>query len=203
VLFTYTATSFLILPFDELEQSAKPSFDFAGKITGVVGLVLFNFAWNQAGLVEWQVPYTYILIIMPWGMDMSFPSGTIILSNALPREHQGMAASLVTTTVNYSISLGLGIAGIIMRYTTDGANELEAYRNSSYFAIGFDGLGMAIALYFLWISVMTERTDAASLCKKSRSSTSSLQKITGFHATVPTPAVQPSQTKQLVVRQDR
>jgi hypothetical protein len=33
-------------------------------------------------------------VIMPWGMDMSFPCGTIILSNGMPREHQGIAASL-------------------------------------------------------------------------------------------------------------
>ncbi|KAL8803850.1 MAG: hypothetical protein Q9182_002906 [Xanthomendoza sp. 2 TL-2023] len=34
------------------------------------------------------------MIVTPWGMDMSFPAGTLILSAALPREHQGLAASL-------------------------------------------------------------------------------------------------------------
>jgi hypothetical protein len=33
-------------------------------ITGAVGLVLFNFAWNQAGIVSWKVPCTYILRVM-------------------------------------------------------------------------------------------------------------------------------------------
>jgi hypothetical protein len=53
-LFAYTAISFLILPFDEYNVAAgglKPTFDFEGTITGVSGLVLFNFAWNQAGVV--------------------------------------------------------------------------------------------------------------------------------------------------------
>ena len=37
------------------------------------------------------------IIIMPWGMDMSFPAATVILSNNVPKEHQGMAASLVSS----------------------------------------------------------------------------------------------------------
>jgi hypothetical protein len=73
---------------------------------------------------------------MPWGMDLSFPCGTIILSNAMPREHQGIAASLINTVVNYSISLSLGIAGTIIRYTQDQANEIKRYHYSWYFAIG-------------------------------------------------------------------
>lgn len=288
ILFIFTGTSFLILPPDDLERiaGAKPTFDFAGTITGVTGLILFNFAWNQAGVVGWTVPYTYILLIMgliffalfvyveanvakyplvpiknlskealfaisiiacgwssfgiwvyylwqlvenlrhhsvlssaaqqipvafsglvasllvgvllskvkvayimvaamacfltgqilivtapvsqtywaqtfisllimPWGMDMSFPAATIILSNSLPKEHQGIAASLINTVVNYSISISLGIAGTIIRQTNDGGkNVLEGYRNAWYFAIGLDGLGMAIALYFFWISVV-------------------------------------------------
>ncbi|KAI4821480.1 MFS general substrate transporter, partial [Aureobasidium sp. EXF-8845] len=53
------------------------------------------------------------ILIMPFGMDMSFPAATVILSNHMPREHQGLAASLVNTMVNYSISLALGIAGTV------------------------------------------------------------------------------------------
>lgn len=293
VLFVYTATSFFILPPDEHESKhdgTKPAFDFLGTITGVSGLVLFNFAWNQAGVVGWTVPYTYILLIvgllffgafiyvethmakhplvpinmlskeavfalsiiacgwgsfgiwvyylwqlvenlrhhsvlssaaqqtpvavsgliaslavgfflskckvayimvaamacfltgqiliattpvsqtywaqtfvslvvMPWGMDMSFPAGTIILSNGMPREHQGIAASLINTVVNYSISLSLGIAGTIVRQTNDGGeNVLGSYRNAWYFAIGLDGLGMVIALWLFWLSVVRGKT---------------------------------------------
>ncbi|CZT44528.1 related to Drug resistance protein YOR378W [Rhynchosporium secalis] len=280
--------SYLILPPDERDQSSettKPTFDLAGTITGVTGLILFNFAWNQAAVVGWSKPYTYILLVvgmlffglfvyiethfakvplvlieslsrealyalsiiacgwasfgiwvyffwqlienlrhhsalsaaaqqspvalsgllasltagylfsrfhvayimvgamlcfvtgqillataavsqtywaqtfaailvMPWGMDMSFPAGTIILSNGMPREHQGIAASLVNTVVNYSISLSLGTAGTIVRQTDPRHdNTLGSYRNAWYFAIGLDGLGLVIALYFLWISV--------------------------------------------------
>jgi MFS family permease len=38
--------------------------DGFGAITGVSGLVLVNFAWNQACVVGWRVPYTYVLLIV-------------------------------------------------------------------------------------------------------------------------------------------
>ena len=36
-------------------------------------------------------------------MDMSFPAATVILSNAMPKEHQGLAASLVGVLVAWAI----------------------------------------------------------------------------------------------------
>jgi MFS family permease len=53
------------------------------------------------------------MVIMPFGMDMSFPAASIILSNLMPPEHQGLAQSLVNTFVNYFISISLGIAGTV------------------------------------------------------------------------------------------
>ncbi|KAF4309795.1 hypothetical protein GTA08_BOTSDO01838 [Botryosphaeria dothidea] len=53
------------------------------------------------------------LLIAPWGLDLSFPAATLMLSNAVSREHQGVAASLVNIVVNYSIALRLGFAGTI------------------------------------------------------------------------------------------
>lgn len=98
------------------------------------------------------------LIIMPWGMDMSFPAGTIILSNGMPREHQGIAASLINTVVNYSISIGLGFTGTIILQTNDGGRDvLGGYRNAWYFGIGLDGIGLFIALGFLFVSVVPRK----------------------------------------------
>jgi len=55
---------------------------------------------------------------------MSFPSGTPILSNVMPREHQSLAGPLVSTTVNYSISLGLGFAGIVESNVNNGGRDV-------------------------------------------------------------------------------
>ena len=278
----YAGLAHLIIPTGEA-NSTTLSFDWAGCILGVSGLILFNFAWNQAAGVGWETPYTYIILILgilifalfcwvelnfakkpllplrslskatilalgciaagwgsfgiwvyyflsflmrllgdtpllviaktcgltitggcaalltawllprvrpgiimimamlafcvgqvllatmpigqiywaqafpaiiitPFGMDFSFPSGTIILSNSMAREDQGVAASLVNVVVNYSISLGLGIAGTIARQLSNGATTPEevlfGYRGAWYFAIGLDLLGVAIAVYF-------------------------------------------------------
>ncbi|KAJ8131155.1 hypothetical protein O1611_g2474 [Lasiodiplodia mahajangana] len=52
-------------------------------------------------------------IIITWGMDLSFPAATLMLSDLVAPEHQGIAASLVTTVVNYSGALALGVAGAV------------------------------------------------------------------------------------------
>ncbi|KAI6914629.1 MFS general substrate transporter [Hortaea werneckii] len=223
--------AYLIIPSDETHPVSIRDFDFLGCVTGVSGLILFNFAWNQAAVVGWPTVYTYVLlivgllllaafaivesrfsehplvplngfkgeaalalgviaagwgsfgiwvfylwrfieniliatapvgqiywaqtfvsiIIMPWGMDMSFPSGTIVLSNNTPRHDQGIASSLVNTTVNYSISLALGIAGTVVRnINPSGTDTLAGYRGAWYLGIGLDGLAVLIALYFVW-----------------------------------------------------
>lgn len=58
---------------------------------------------------------------------MSFPAATLLLSNAMPREHQGVAASLVATVVNYSISLALGFAGTVEVHVPYGKDMLRGY----------------------------------------------------------------------------
>lgn len=273
----------VILPADEKSTAKLSDFDFLGSATGVGGLVLFNFAWNQAAVVGWTEPYTYALlfvgvlllaafavveikyaqnplvplngfkgeaalalgviaagwgsfgiwvfylwrliedvrgysalaacaqnspvaisgliaavatglllshikvqyvlllstlfflvgqiliatapvgqiywaqtfvaiILMPWGMDMSFPSGTILLSNNTPKHDQGIASSLVNTTVNYSISLALGIAGTIVRNVGEpaGSSVIDGYRGAWYFAIGLDGIAVLVSLFFVY-----------------------------------------------------
>ncbi|KAH8895937.1 MFS general substrate transporter [Thozetella sp. PMI_491] len=94
------------------------------------------------------------MIITPWGMDMSFPAGTLILSNAVEKKHQGVAASLINTVVNYSISLGLGFAGTIETRVNRGgkttADTVQGYRSALYMGIGLAGLGIAVCLCFLF-----------------------------------------------------
>ncbi|KIW72883.1 hypothetical protein PV04_01044 [Phialophora macrospora] len=86
-------------------------------------------------------------LVTPWGMDMSFPSGNIVLSDHMPPEHQGLAASLINTVINYSISIGLGMAGTVETYVNSGGREpLQGYRGAWYLAIGFDGLGIICAI---------------------------------------------------------
>ena len=93
------------------------------------------------------------MIVMPWGMDMSFPAATLILSNAVPKKHQGIAASLVNTIVNYSISIALGFAGTVEGHVNHGGTTPEdlllGYRAAWYFGIGLSGFGLLLSLVFL------------------------------------------------------
>lgn len=100
-------------------------------------------------------------IITPWGMDMSFPAATILLSDSMHKDHQGLAASLVNTVVNYSISIGLGIAGTVeVQINNGGKNQqdlLKGYRGAQYIGIGLAGLGLASSILFS----LSERTKRA------------------------------------------
>ncbi|KAL6355497.1 hypothetical protein LRP88_11091 [Fusarium phalaenopsidis] len=102
----------------------------------------------------------FSLIIMTWGMDMSFPAATLILSNSVKREHQGIAASLVSTVVNYSISLGLGFAATVEVHVNNGgetmADLLFGYRAAWYMAVGFAGLGLGISIIYFIRRMMKE-----------------------------------------------
>lgn len=93
------------------------------------------------------------LLVMPWGMDMSFPAATVILSDSVGGSRQGVAASLVTTVVNYSISLGLGFAGTVEVHVNNGGETpddlLKGYRGAFYMGIGLGGLGIVISLVYV------------------------------------------------------
>jgi MFS family permease len=103
------------------------------------------------------------IVIMPWGMDMSFPAATILLSNTMHRDHQGVAASLVNTVVNYSISIGLGFAGTIESQVNDGgADILKGYRGAWYMGVGLSGLGMFISALYGFENLLKSRRGSSS-----------------------------------------
>lgn len=92
--------------------------------------------------------------------DMSFPSSVIVLSNHSPPDKQGIAASLVNTVINYSISIGLGVAGTVETHVNDGGrNLLGGYRGAWYVGIGLDALGilLAIGLVLSWRATMKQK----------------------------------------------
>jgi len=102
-------------------------------------------------------------VIAPWGMDMSFPAATIILSNAVERQHQGVAASLINTVVNYSISLALGFAGTVEIHVNHGGliaeDVLHGYRGAWYMGIGLAGFGIFLSGLYVAKSYWVEHTE--------------------------------------------
>ncbi|SCU97235.1 LADA_0H05204g1_1 [Lachancea dasiensis] len=92
-----------------------------------------------------------IMIILSFGMDLSFPASSIILSDELPRESQGMAGSLVSTMVSYSSSICLGMGSTAEHYVNrEGDNLLEGYRAALYVGIGLASVAVLISgLYMI------------------------------------------------------
>jgi MFS family permease len=96
------------------------------------------------------------VLIMPFGMDMSFPAASVILSNRMPPEHQGIAMSLVNTCLNYFISISLGIAGTIevhvakdlKTHPTDPYVLMKDYRATYHTAIALSSLGLTLGISF-------------------------------------------------------
>jgi hypothetical protein len=56
--------SYLIISTDKLEHGGAVKFDVLGRVTGVTGLILFNFAWNQAAVVGRATVYIFVLLIV-------------------------------------------------------------------------------------------------------------------------------------------
>lgn len=100
----------------------------------------------------------FSVLIMPFGMDMSTPAAIIILSNSVDKEHQGIAASLVVTVVNYSISTALGFAATVeTRVNRNGEDILAGFRGAQYFGMGLGLLGCVMALAFALMTVARQR----------------------------------------------
>lgn len=98
-------------------------------------------------------------IILSFGMDLSFPASSIILSDFLPMQYQGMAGSLVNTVVNYSTSLCLGMGGTVeQQINKDKTNLLKGYRSALYLAIGLASAGVIISFIFLFVTIWEGRT---------------------------------------------
>lgn len=133
-------------------------------------ILAFSLIWFCVGniiLAIMPVHQTYWLnvfwayLLSPFGMDMSFPAGTIMLSNLVPVEHQGIAASLIATVVYYSQSLGLGIAGVVeVKVAND--SVLEGYRGALYLGIGLSGFGFIVGVGYTIQSMRQNRTNPGS-----------------------------------------
>lgn len=101
------------------------------------------------------------MMLLSFGMDMSFPSASLIMSDHLPKRHQGMASSLVSTTTNYAMSIGLGIAATaenkILKKTGD---ELQADRAAMYVGVGFAALGLLLSFLLHLLSYVDQEKAA-------------------------------------------
>ena len=121
-----------------------------GQTAYLIGSILA--ATRPAHSIYWTY-YFFSVLIITVGMDTSFPAATIMFSNAVAQQYQGMGASIVLTIVNYSISLGLGFAGTVETNINHGgltkADRLQGYRGALWLSVGLAGLGLVFSLIFV------------------------------------------------------
>jgi len=97
----------------------------------------------------WAMAFPAMLVVT-FGSDWSFAAGSLIIANSVPRNVQGTASGLVQVIVNYSIALGLGMAGTVEVYVNDGgADVLNGYRGAFYFGTCVAFVGFLMVLFFV------------------------------------------------------
>ena len=136
-------------------RKCQPSWTlFWALVAFTFGPLLLAIDSNIDKTVYWSWTFAS-LVVMPFGMDMSFPAATLIMSNFFPPQQQGIAGSLISTTVNYSISIGLGLASTVEVHVSDhGRNVLTGIRGGWWMGVGLGSLGVLICVAFVLKSIL-------------------------------------------------
>ncbi|PYH84643.1 MFS general substrate transporter [Aspergillus uvarum CBS 121591] len=122
----------------------------------IFGVSMFSFL--AGNLLMSFVPYSpvYWAFIFPacllvvGGPDLSFASSGILISNAVLPEEQGVAGSFISTVVQYSISIGLGIAATVEAHVNRGGDDVvRGYRGALWLGVGFAAIGFFIVALFV------------------------------------------------------
>ncbi|KAJ5894314.1 hypothetical protein N7495_006005 [Penicillium taxi] len=112
-----------------------------------LGNLLMSFA--SYSNVYWAFIFPACLLVVG-GPDLSFASSGVLISNAVLPEEQGVAGSFISTVVQYSISIGLGIAATVESHVNDGGKDpIRGYRGALWLGIGFAVVGFFIVIFFV------------------------------------------------------
>lgn len=97
------------------------------------------------------------VIIMAFSPDFIFTAAQIIASNSVGRDKQGIAGSLIGTIMTYGMSIGLGFAGTVERYTMLHNSDLvQGYRNALYLGIGMGVTALVLDLLLVRVAAETK-----------------------------------------------
>lgn len=108
----------------------------------------------------WAFIFPACLLVVG-GPDLSFASSSILISNAVLPEEQGVAGSFIATVVQYSIAFGLGIAGTVESHVNDGGtNVVLGYRGAYWLAIGFASVAFFVVVLFVRDNRFDSKVDA-------------------------------------------
>ena len=112
-----------------------------------IGNLLMSFAIYSK--VYWAFIFPACLLVVG-GPDLSFASSGIIISNAVLPEEQGVAGSFISTVVQYSIAIGLGIAATVESHVNKGGSDIVlGYRGAYWLGTGFASVAFFIVVLFV------------------------------------------------------
>lgn len=109
------------------------------------------------------------ITLATFGPDLSFASASVFVTSSVKRKYQGTAGSLVNTVINVSMSLGVGIAGIVEStylkskdtgdagWTASSEEVLESYRAAWWFSLAICLSGLLLTLVFVRIPKTDEK----------------------------------------------
>ncbi|KUJ13896.1 putative aminotriazole resistance protein [Mollisia scopiformis] len=158
-----TAAQYVPVPFSGLAASLLTSFLLGRGVptSYLLALSMFFFCGMNVLIAIMPVEQSYwrnmfwANVVAPFGMDISFPAATILISGMVEAGEQGIAASLVATVVYYSQSVGLGFAGTAEAYIGKyGGSTLEGYRAALYVGIGLSGVGILVGMGYVFYDSM-------------------------------------------------
>ncbi|KAJ5491659.1 MFS-type transporter [Penicillium diatomitis] len=126
----------------------------------LIGNLLMSFA--NYSPVYWAFIFPACLFVVG-GPDLSFASSGILISNAVLPEEQGVAGSFISTVVQYSISIGLGIAATVEAHTNSGGKDVvHGYRGALWLGICFAAVAFFIVVLFVRDTRFSKKTNDES-----------------------------------------
>lgn len=112
-----------------------------------IGNLLMSFAIYSKSY--WAFIFPACLLVVG-GPDLSFASSGILISNTVLPQEQGVAGSFISTVVQYSIAVGLGIAATVEAHVNKGGSDIVlGYRGALWLGIGFAAVGFIVVVVFV------------------------------------------------------
>ena len=110
--------------------------------------------------VYWASIFSACLLVVG-GPDLSFASSGILISNVVLPEEQGVAGSFISTTVQYSIAIGLAIAATVEAHVNKGGSDIVlGFRGAYWLGIGFAAIAFFVVVLFVRDHRFEEMKDA-------------------------------------------
>ena len=112
-----------------------------------IGNLLMSFAIDSN--VYWALIFPACLLVVG-GPDLSFASSSILISNVVLPEEQGVAGSFISTAVLYSIAIGLGFAATVETHVNKGGSDVvRGFRGAYWLGIGLAAVALIVVVLFV------------------------------------------------------